>query len=173
MGIGVYALLAGGDHGVAAVVAGADDQYIFAGRDKIGNVKGKADIAAAVLADAFAVEINGGLVVYCAEMEHHPAGKRLLGNVQNTGIPAGVDEVGMADAGQGGFGAEGDFNHAVKRGALEKFFVRAVVFFVKSEGPGTVEVDPVLPAELRIGKFRTKHNIPPKNDNRFIFSPPR
>ena len=145
----VRALFTAGLQSRAHVIPSADDQLIVAVLQRPGDVEAEGGAAAVVAADELAVDPGAAVVVDGAEVEKDALVLPGGGNVEGAMVPDGGDEVGIGDAGEVAFGAEGDGDFAVEGCGI---LVPAVLFArkaeVQAEVPGAVEVEPAVALEL-------------------------
>ena len=157
VGVGLRALLAGRDHGIPGIVGGKQGDHILTGGHQGRDIEFEGQEAASVGAGLLAVDPDRGRIVHGAEMEVHPAGTLLPGQVHPLLIPHAVEEVLMPHSGQVALRAEGDGDGALQH---RVFFVQLPVFsgtgLIHLEGPGAVEVHPAVPPELRLGMFTAR-----------------
>ncbi len=130
-------------------VAGADgDLHLAARGGEIAEVGGEGGEAAAVADHLGAVHPDRRVVVDGAEVQQHPAARPRGGRGESAPVPDGLQEVGVADAGECGLGGEGHEDLAAEF-AVEESAFEAAVPLVGLELPGPVQVEPVATDELR------------------------
>jgi len=137
---------------VVEVTGADDDGRGFAGFCCARKVCGEGSEATTMADDFGAVDPDGGVVVGCLEMEEDTAVAPIGGDFDDAAVPDGVHVVGVLDAGEFGFRAEGDGDGAGEFLIFHTAFDTGVTG-VDFKLPGTVEVEPVIAYELRTGVF--------------------
>ena len=109
---------------------------------------------------ADAVDKDFAAVVHRAEVQHGPAGKLLLRQVNGAAVPHAVKEILVVHAGKLALGAEGHQNGI---GKLRVRLMQAACFsaaaIVDLKGPLAVQIHPFIALELRLGMFTAGNRI--------------
>ena len=120
MGVIEAALLAVGLMAAAQIVVRADHDCVLAQTERLCDLKLEAHIAAAVRADAHAVDPHLAGVVDRAEIEKDALARRLFGQRECAPVPYGGHEVDVFHAGEPAFRAEGHCDFAFELFLLDK-----------------------------------------------------
>ena len=154
------ALFAPGDQRIPLVILRIHGDDVFALMDGFGHVKAEGNIAAGVGSHADAVDKGFAVIVHRAEVQHDPAGKLLLRQVNGAAIPHAIQKILVVHAGKLALGAEGHQNGI---GKLRVRLMQAACFsaaaIVDLKGPLAVQVHPAVAPELRLGMFTAGDRI--------------
>ena len=154
------ALFAPGDQRIPLVILGVYSDDVFALMDGFGHVKAEGNIAAGVGSHADAVDKGFAVIIHRAKMQHDPAGKLLLRQVNGTAIPHAIQKILVVHAGKLALGAE---RHQNGIGKLRVRLMQAACFsaaaIVDLKGPLAVQIHPAIAPELRLGMFTAGNRV--------------
>ena len=121
---------------------------LFPVSDELRHIYGKGSAAAEVSSSKTSVDEDFAVEIDCTEVEHHVASCPVLGHLDVALVPNVVDKVCVAYAAEFALGTERYGNLSLEALTLEEFLLHAGAYKIKSVGPVTIEVKPVLAFEL-------------------------
>ncbi len=151
-------LLATGLRARAGVTGPYGDDDVPPGARDVAEVGGERGEAATMARHLGAVRPDRRVVVDRSEVQQDPAPGPVGRQGEDAPVPDGLEEVGVADAGQLGLGREGDEDLPVQVTGEETAFETAVPP-VGLELPEAVHVEPVATDELRSRVLRAGYGV--------------
>ena len=160
VGVKQLALFAPGDQRIPLVILRIHGDDVFALMDGFGHVKAEGNIAAGVGSHADAVDKGFAVIVHRAEVQHDPAGKLLLRQVNGAAIPHAIQKILVVHAGKLALGAE---RHQNGIGKLRVRLIQpaglSAAAIVDLKGPLAVQIHPAIAPELRLGMFTAGNRV--------------
>jgi hypothetical protein len=143
--------------GATAVIAcSKDDGGVLSRRSDACDVTAKGREPTPVAANLYPVDPDGGVIVDGLKMEQYPTPCPVTRDPHKAAIPDGVQEVGVAQTGKLGLGAERD-EDMIGQLPPEEAAGEATIASIDLELPLSIETEPVPPHELGTRVFGTRY----------------